>query len=92
MNDLAVEASLRTGMALTPGQAPSAPVPELYASAAYFRSLGVGSDFLYVDIGASSATFALWLRGMDRPAESFTVPLGMQTVLLGRLLRKPEAL
>ena len=92
---LAIETAERTGLPLTKKGSAVTFAPESVAVGAYFRArseVNLKGGMTALDIGASSATMAVWLRGQARPATVCTLPLGIHMMLLDSLLAEPTLL
>lgn len=65
-------------------------VRRLWALCCGQRALNPSSAFALLDIGASSACAAVWLRGMERPALSMELGGGMTSLLSTAFSLRPE--
>lgn len=70
--------SRETGLPMTPE---SLPVPALAASLAFARQRFPGMPVAVLDAGSGSAGFAVWLRGLERPALSVNLGDGISAFL-----------
>lgn len=92
MTDLAPVVAQDTGLHLLSTPTPVSCADESLALGAYLRGEGgVRSGFMAVDLGSGGASAALWLRGMNRPAFTAGMPLGVQAMLVDGLLADPAA-
>lgn len=63
------------------------------ALAAWMKSSGYQrGGFLSMDVGGGSTAMQLWLRGMSRPCATVHLPMGVHSMLLHTLMRRPEEL
>lgn len=93
MSDLAPLVAQDTGLHLLSTPTPVSCGDEGLALGAYLRGEGgVRSGFMAVDVGSGGASVALWLRGMNRPAFTCSLPVGVQAMLMDGLLHDPDAL
>ena len=91
MRSLAATLREDTGLAQW-GPAPEGIANDL-ASGAYLRESGlIRGSFVTLDVGAASASSAVWLRGIDHPVMDFCLDFGVFTMTVGGLIEHPERL